>query len=139
MWGWAVMLCLWFAASASAGRVEDVECVAKCETDLDCSLNGACKGGVCLCDAAWTGPCCSALALLPATVQASGYRHANTSTWGGNIINVDGMNHMWFVYGMCAGNGGGLGGKLGVRGLETSLFVPVRGDLAPPPVPPRPS
>jgi hypothetical protein len=82
-------------AMASAARVADVECVPKCVTDLDCSLNGVCKGGSCLCDAAWTGPCCTALNLLPVPTAAPGYRHPNTSTWGGNIIVANGTYHMW--------------------------------------------
>ncbi len=36
-----------------------------CSTDEDCSLLGECKGGVCACDAGWSGLDCAALALKP--------------------------------------------------------------------------
>ena len=38
-----------------------------CASDLDCSLNGLCDAstGACACDAAWRGPACQELALLP--------------------------------------------------------------------------
>lgn len=79
-------------------------CPATCKTDLDCSLNGDCSAdGSCACEPAWTGPCCGSLNLLPALVNASGYRHPNTSTWGANIIREDhpGTNtttwHQWMA------------------------------------------
>lgn len=83
-------------ALRGAAAAQDVACPAGCSSDLDCSLNGACDAsrGVCACDAAWSGPCCSSLNLLPATVAASGYRQPNTSTWGGNIIASAGAFHM---------------------------------------------
>eukprot|EP00662_Eupelagonemidae_sp_cell21_P002812 gene2812-28594_t len=40
-----------------------------CATSLDCSLNGACRGGACACDPAWEGSCgpaCGRLRLRPA-------------------------------------------------------------------------
>ena len=36
-----------------------------CVSDLGCSLNGICVAGVCACDAAWHGPSCELLSLLP--------------------------------------------------------------------------
>jgi hypothetical protein len=102
-------------APASASRLVDVPCPAACTTDLDCSLNGVCgAGGVCACDAAWTGPCCTALSLLPVSPTNSSYRHPSTSTWGGNIL-VDaasGTAHMWIAE--MAPNGTDGGGSCGL-------------------------
>jgi hypothetical protein len=36
-----------------------------CNSSLNCSLNGACAGGVCRCDQGWVGTYCQQLALLP--------------------------------------------------------------------------
>jgi hypothetical protein len=55
-----------------------------CSTDDDCSLNGVCTAGACVCDAGWTSADCSALDLLPAG-QSSGLHIANTSSWGGSV------------------------------------------------------
>ena len=57
---------------------------AVCSSDLGCSLNGRCVGGRCQCDAAWRGPRCGELALLPAASQ-NGYGGpgSNVSSWGG--------------------------------------------------------
>jgi CheY-like chemotaxis protein len=76
------------ARGASARRIAAEPCAAACASDLDCSLNGVCDvaSGACACDAAWTGACCTRLALLPVEPDAAGYRHAATSTWGGNIL-----------------------------------------------------
>jgi hypothetical protein len=92
------------AASTSALRVEDVPCPATCQSDLDCSLNGLCNTTTqqCQCADSWTGTCCTALKFRPAQLHASGYRHPQTSTWGGNIVptpNADGstLYHMWIA------------------------------------------
>ena len=95
-----VLLLLLAVRQSAADRVEDVQCAAKCTSDLDCSLNGACNvgSGICACNAAWTGPCCAALNLLPVSSRAFGYRHENTSTWGGNIIqDAQSLYHMWIA------------------------------------------
>lgn len=59
-----------------------------CATDLDCQLNGECKGGTCACDAAWSGNAnCSALALLPAAARNGyGWENSTTSSWGGGVL-----------------------------------------------------
>lgn len=108
------------ATTASAARITDVQCPAKCASDLDCSLNGVCNTGTgtCTCDTAWTGACCTALNLLPVALNSS-YRHPLTSTWGGNII-VDaasGTHHMWIAEMAPAGVGGDPGA--GSCGLTT--------------------
>lgn len=43
-----------------------------CTTELDCELNGACRGGTCLCFPGWTGPTCGTLKLLPAPTMSHG-------------------------------------------------------------------
>ena len=39
---------------------------APCSTALDCSLNGDCSKGVCVCDAPWAGASCGLLRRGPA-------------------------------------------------------------------------
>mmetsp|Transcript_2325 Transcript_2325/g.5375 ORF Transcript_2325/g.5375 Transcript_2325/m.5375 type:complete len:580 (+) Transcript_2325:2510-4249(+) len=56
-----------------------------CKDALDCELNGECVEGYCKCDAAWTGPRCSRLRVIPAKVEA-GLRKQSTTTWGGNVL-----------------------------------------------------
>ena len=58
---------------------------APCTTDLDCSLNGVCAAGECACDAAWGGPVCAVLRLLP-TASSGDLRLNGTSTWGMSVI-----------------------------------------------------
>ncbi len=72
----------------------------RCSSDADCSFNGACQQGECRCDAAWSGPSCGSLRLLPAS-RGAGLRAVddghNTSTWGGTVSldNATGKLHMW--------------------------------------------
>ncbi|MDR3454580.1 MAG: hypothetical protein P4L96_17565, partial [Rhodoferax sp.] len=56
-------------------------------------------------------PCCSALNLIPVDPAVSGYRHVNTSTWGGNIIaaGAAGETHMWIAEMAPAGQPGDAG------------------------------
>jgi hypothetical protein len=79
---------------------------AACASDLDCSLAGTCSGGRCDCDAAWTGPTCEQLHLLPAHRSAfdpaGGHPTQLPSdrpfTWGGSIIKDDaGLYHLFVV------------------------------------------
>ena len=70
-----------------------------CRDDEDCSLNGKCTSGTCVCRPAWTGDRCEQLNLLPAT-RGAGYRGINgghnTSSWGGSVLKgTDGTYHMW--------------------------------------------
>jgi hypothetical protein len=98
------MRVVFFAAVLSAhyaAAYEVVQCASSCASDLDCSLNGICNtsSGQCQCDAAWTGPCCSALNFLPVDIAKRGYMANRTSTWGANIIKDDSSGsptyHMW--------------------------------------------
>ena len=78
-----------------------VPCPSTCSTSLDCSLNGECSSGQCVCDPGWTGTCCGALSLAPVDYNrtSGGYRNPSTSTWGGNIIKNDSTQtyHMWIA------------------------------------------
>eukprot|EP01059_Diplonema_ambulator_P036181 TRINITY_DN8925_c0_g1_i1.p1 TRINITY_DN8925_c0_g1~~TRINITY_DN8925_c0_g1_i1.p1 ORF type:complete len:399 (+),score=61.65 TRINITY_DN8925_c0_g1_i1:39-1199(+) len=66
-----------------------------CSTDTDCSLNGLCTNGSCVCDAAWSGGDCGVLRLLP-TPKANGIRNS-TSTWGGSAHH-DAASGKWYMF-----------------------------------------
>jgi hypothetical protein len=85
-----------YDVSATSGVVD-----WPCRHDEDCSLNGKCSTGTCLCRPAWKGKRCETLNLQPAT-KGAGYRGVddghNTSSWGGAILpGPDGKWHM-YVY-----------------------------------------
>ena len=86
---------------------------AGCSSDEDCSLNGRCKpGGVCACLAAWSGPSCGVLSLLPATKGAglhAPHSASNTSSsWGGSV-GYDAATRRWQMYAAEMVNGCGIG------------------------------
>ncbi|GME28287.1 hypothetical protein GTA08_BOTSDO01148 [Neofusicoccum parvum] len=69
-----------------------------CTTDENCSLNGVCSDGSCICDPGWRSADCGELDLYPAT-KFSGYNHTNATasdpysggtagnaSWGGQIL-----------------------------------------------------
>ena len=67
-----------------------------CETDLDCSLNGACSdAGVCDCDAPWTGRACGVLKRHPGLNDSAhplGCAYGcspNVTSWGASIVRGD--------------------------------------------------
>ena len=74
-------------------------CESACPADAMNCADGFCGAdGACTCDAAWAGPACSTMALLPAQ-RTSGLRQlnvapggapgtlsGNTSTWGGATL-----------------------------------------------------
>lgn len=84
---------------------------AACATDLDCSLNGVCTSGACVCDAAWTGPNCNLLhfAASPNVSGSTGEAMANKAlccyhgddnrsySWGASVqyAKEDGHYYMW--------------------------------------------
>ena len=72
---------------------------AVCQGAADCSLGGICVGGVCVCDAAFTGPTCSRLNLLPAPTTALWNAGNATASWGGNVVfdESDGKWHLFFA------------------------------------------
>ena len=45
----------------SGARASGAVSQAQCSSDLDCSLNGHCMGGLCRCDKPWTGVSCGEL------------------------------------------------------------------------------
>ena len=74
-----------------------------CTVDLNCSLNGLCVSGACVCDPGWRGPTCTVLDLKPAK-RANGYHIPGTSSWGGSVIKSGGIYHMFveeLVNGCC--------------------------------------
>jgi hypothetical protein len=68
--------------------------VYSCSTSSDCQLNGDCVNKVCVCDAAWTGPTCSVLNLLPAPPNG-GLKRSDISSWGGSVIKIGNEYHMY--------------------------------------------
>ena len=74
-----------------------------CESDFDCSFNGACGGGgACECDAGWRGPRCGELALGPVDRAAPGLREVsaaghNVSTWGAPMLQ-DEATKVWHAW-----------------------------------------
>ena len=87
---------------------------ASCSSDRDCSLTGSCSAGTCHCDAAWTGPACEHLHLLPAhrgalyppttpnpptlpPFQNDSTYSPTTSPWGGAVIEEEasGIFHLF--------------------------------------------
>lgn len=59
-----------------------------CRTDLECSLNGQCRNGACVCDPPWAGRDCGELVTLAPKVVAAyaGGSPFVVSSWGGNAI-----------------------------------------------------
>lgn len=68
-----------------------------CNSTADCALRGACEAGLCRCEAAWTGPNCLQLNLLPGDATGIAAWHRNTSSsWGGSVVGpVGGKYHMF--------------------------------------------
>ena len=82
---------------------------AACTTDDDCSLNGVCTSGTCLCDDGWTtyddlkdgGPNCGQLDLLPAPSDTSFHGlDVNKSSWGGSVLHLpaSGGGKRWAMF-----------------------------------------
>lgn len=59
---------------------------AECSSDLDCSLNGLCQNGACLCDKPWFGAECALLDVLPVNFPQGYGMLPNQTTWGGGIL-----------------------------------------------------
>ena len=78
-----------------------VQCVlAQCSGPADCSLNGLCQAGVCVCDRPWSGLQCERLEFAnPA--PAAGRDLAGTggdplhNTWNGPMLEENGTYHMY--------------------------------------------
>ena len=86
-----------FALSLAAS----VQCVfaSSCSTAFDCQLNGECSNGVCICDAAWTGPQCGVLDVEQGTVAYGNGAATSplTSSWGGGppVADANGLYHLF--------------------------------------------
>ena len=66
-----------------------------CSTELDCSLNGECRAGVCVCHGPWAGESCGELLVLPIEpVQGYGVS-PNVSAWGGSAVRHGGRWHLY--------------------------------------------
>lgn len=86
--------------AALASAVAPAEAIDSCQTDLDCSLNGACAGVLgsrsCLCSPPWSGFRCGII--VPGLAKPGGaYGFSpNISSWGGNpVLGEDGLHHMF--------------------------------------------
>ena len=92
----------WFAVPSD--ETDSARLLWPCASRNDCSHNGACDAGtgLCVCEAAWGGPRCSELQLLPVDSAAPGLRFvsgggANVSTWGAPMLQdaATGRWHAW--------------------------------------------
>jgi hypothetical protein len=72
-----------------------------CQTAFDCSLNGVCQAGACVCDSPWVGAACETLqyAVTPAAAKnlwTGAGTDANLNTWNGPIVQgADGTFHLF--------------------------------------------
>ena len=74
-----------------------VTCAAACNTDMDCSLNGKCSAGACVCSKGWHGVECELLSLAPAPPGGAYGFSPNISSWGAHVVRVksDDLFHMY--------------------------------------------
>ena len=69
-----------------------------CISDKDCSLNGLCTNGSCVCDPPWGGGKCGVLQFAPAPVTGAYGEAPNVTSWGGNaVLGDDGSWHGYFT------------------------------------------
>ena len=67
-------------------------------SETDCSLNGVCNKGVCVCDPGWRGDRCNQLKLKrPSLLEPHGYYNGSMPTWGGDIIYENGLYHAFLT------------------------------------------
>lgn len=111
---WQTAMYPWAQASALAASWSPWPEVWGCGSDsagnlsARCEMNGACAGaaggtGACVCSSAWRGPTCAALKLRP-TPRHAGFRHTDSSSWGGSVVEGEGGTwHMFssFILGNC--------------------------------------
>ena len=94
----ALLLAMAHGARAAAGKR-----TAACASDLDCSLNGICTAGACVCDKPWQGSTCGALRfkVTPASGRSLFPLNKSHNTWNGPIIGPDpgtGKYHLYAPY-----------------------------------------
>ena len=68
---------------------------AKCTQASDCMYNGDCKAGICECGRGWIGDTCSILDLQPARLGGAYGYTPNVSSWGGEVLHVEGKYHLY--------------------------------------------
>eukprot|EP00038_Savillea_parva_P026288 m.52918 g.52918 ORF g.52918 m.52918 type:complete len:394 (+) comp7413_c0_seq1:3-1184(+) len=71
---------------------------SSCTSDLDCSLNGVCQSGTCVCDKPWGEDDCSKLqyAVTPAVAKSAYDITDPRNTWNGPIVTgPDGVYHFY--------------------------------------------
>merc|ERR1719329_1427243 len=75
-----------------------------CVSDADCSRNGLCTDGSCVCDAAWTGQTCETFNIIPGDKHC-GYRWIDPVEEGGNRTSswgaanwYDEQDETWYMY-----------------------------------------
>lgn len=79
-----------------------------CATNLECTLNGECVSGACVCDAGWGGPTCAVLKLT-VTDPALGHPWGSPqSSWGGLPV-FDPVGGNWHLFYSQIDRGCGLG------------------------------
>eukprot|EP00039_Didymoeca_costata_P033068 m.40577 g.40577 ORF g.40577 m.40577 type:complete len:362 (+) comp9681_c0_seq1:64-1149(+) len=67
-----------------------------CESNMNCSLNGVCNTGNCVCDHPWTGPSCATLKMGLAKPGGMYGYSPNVSSWGGSVIrDGNGTYHLY--------------------------------------------
>jgi len=67
-----------------------------CSSALNCSLNGLCTSGICVCDPPWSGSACEKMNFKPVTFPQGYGMQPNCTTWGGGVI-FDGKNYHIYV------------------------------------------
>ena len=94
-----------FSAATSLAYRQHPKGGAACHTDWDCTLAGGCEGGVCVCDAAFTGANCTYFDMLP--TPGAAYNQTNASSWGGRV-NFDPVDAQWHLHASEFENGCGI-------------------------------
>ena len=63
----------------------------------DCSLNGVCQHGACVCDPPWHGTDCAVLDILPSDARGGAIYGVSprVGSWGGNVLHVGGKFHLY--------------------------------------------
>ena len=70
---------------------------AACVSNLDCSLNGVCSSGACVCDPGWSGASCGNLSLSSTSASLGHPWGSGTSSWGGLPLQAeDGSWHLFY-------------------------------------------